>query len=170
MLVGMLAGLAYGLSWGGAAGLLAAVSQVLDGVDGQFARLTKSQSAAGAFLDSVLDRYSDGALVIGLSVYNIQSGLLTSRAIIVLAFLALAGSGLISYTSARAQALGINLGKPTFASKGSRTSAIALSGLLSPFSPIVPLAALCYLSIHTNLVALGRIYKAYRRPQEDLNR
>jgi CDP-diacylglycerol--glycerol-3-phosphate 3-phosphatidyltransferase len=170
MLTGMLAGLVYGLGWGVVAGLLAVVSQVLDGVDGQFARLTQSQSDAGAFLDSVLDRYSDGALVIGLSIYNLQSGVLTAPTTIVLAFLALAGSGLISYTSARAEALGIDLGKPTLASKGSRTSVIAVSGLLSPLSSAIPLAAISYLAIHTNSVAFLRIRKAYRQSREDQNR
>jgi phosphatidylglycerophosphate synthase len=170
MAVGMLGGLVFGLGWGLAAGILAGVSQVLDGVDGQFARLTRSESDAGAFLDSVLDRYSDGALVIGLSVYNLQSGLPTSWAIVLPAFLALTGSGLISYTSARAEALGIDLGKPTLASKGSRTSVIAVSGLLSPLSSVIPLAALWYLAIHTNSVVLFRICRAYRRSQKDRNR
>ncbi len=60
MAFGMAAGLSFAAGWGVLAGLLAAISQVLDGVDGQYARLTGTQSSAGAFLDSVLDRYSDG--------------------------------------------------------------------------------------------------------------
>ena len=59
-------------SLGSLAGLVGGASQVLDGVDGQFARLTGRQSAGGAFWDSVLDRYSEGAVVIGLTLYLVR--------------------------------------------------------------------------------------------------
>ena len=66
MALGMVAGAVFAAGWGMLAGLLAGASQILDGVDGQYARLTGTESSAGAFLDSVLDRYSDGFLVLGL--------------------------------------------------------------------------------------------------------
>lgn len=160
MVIGMLAGIVFAAGWGLAAGLTAAVSQVLDGVDGQFARLTGQQSPQGAFLDSVLDRYSDGALVIGLIVYcsrlSISLPLLGA-----LGALALIGSGLISYSSARAESLGLKLGSPTLASKGTRTTVTALSGILSPLFPYLPFAALCYLVLHTNVVVAARIRTVY---------
>ncbi len=59
--LGILAGFLFALGMGFTAGLTAALSQILDGMDGQFARLTGSSSRAGAFLDSVIDRYADGA-------------------------------------------------------------------------------------------------------------
>ena len=55
--LGVLAGVLFGLGWGLAAGVTAVISQVLDGVDGQFARLTGRQSPTGALLDSALDRW-----------------------------------------------------------------------------------------------------------------
>ncbi len=165
MIAGLAAGFLYSLGWGFAAGVTAAASQVLDGVDGQFARLTQCQSNEGAFLDSVLDRYSDGALVIGLGMFNVHCGILSTSAIVILAFWAIVGSGLISYTSARAEALGVHLGSPTLAGKGTRTTAIALSGILSPLSSVIPLAALTYLAIHTNLVVIFRLYGTYRDAQ-----
>jgi phosphatidylglycerophosphate synthase len=158
--VGMAAGAVFAMGWGLLAGLLAAVSQILDGVDGQFARLTGQQSRAGAFLDSVLDRYSDGALVIGLTVFSL--GLDVPAWLVgTLGSLALIGSGNISYSSARAESLGIHLGRPTLASKGTRTTVTALSGLASPVVPVMPFIALCYLVLHTSIVVLYRIGRAF---------
>jgi phosphatidylglycerophosphate synthase len=157
--LGMLAGVAFAVGWGVLAGLVAGISQVLDGVDGQYARLTGTQSPAGAFLDSVLDRYSDGFLVIGLIVYHLNTGF-SAWLLFLLGALALVGSGLISYTSARGESLGIDLGEPTLASKGTRTTAIALSGLLSGLLPYMPTIALCYLVVHCNWVVFRRIRMA----------
>jgi len=68
----------------------------------------------------------------------------------------------VSYTSARAESLGIGLGNPTLASKGTRTTLIAISGILSGFFPYAPIIALCYLVLHTNLTVLHRIRLAYQ--------
>jgi phosphatidylglycerophosphate synthase len=161
MVLGVLAGVAFAVGWGVAAGLLAGVSQILDGVDGQYARLTGTQSPAGAFLDSVLDRFSDGFLMLGLIVFNVKSGL-PVWLLFLLGALALIGSGLVSYTSARSDNLGIDLGKPTLASKGTRTTVIAISGVLSGFFTYMPMVALCYLAFHTNAVVMYRIRLANR--------
>lgn len=161
MTLGMLAGAAFAVGWGVLAGLLAGASQVLDGVDGQYARLTGTQSRAGAFLDSVLDRYSDGFLVFGLIVFNINSGL-PGWLLFLLGAFAITGSGLVSYTSARSESLGIDLGKATLASKGTRTTVIALAGTLSGFFAFMPMAALCYLVLHPNAVVFSRIWLANR--------
>ncbi|MFC1836021.1 CDP-alcohol phosphatidyltransferase family protein [Thermodesulfobacteriota bacterium] len=145
------------------AGLIAAVGQVLDGVDGQFARLTDRESSAGAFLDSVLDRYFDGVLVIGLIIYLIRSGIgLPEWQLTSIGALALIGSGLISYSTARAGGLGIDLGPPTLASKGTRTTVIVICAVLSPISAWIPFAGLCYVALHTNLVVICRLVRAYR--------
>lgn len=66
----MLGGVVFALGVAWLAGLIAAMAQILDGVDGQFARLRGEQSKSGAFLDSVLDRYADGAMVIGMILSN----------------------------------------------------------------------------------------------------
>ncbi len=161
MATGILAGVLFSFNVGFLGGLMAAVSQVFDGVDGQFARLTDRVANSGAFLDSVLDRYSDGALVMGLIIFNLKNNSEWGTGVLIaLGTLALIGSSLISYTSARAQNLGINFGKPTLASKGTRTTIVAISGLLSPISSLIPLSALAYLVCHTNVVVLFRVYKA----------
>jgi phosphatidylglycerophosphate synthase len=160
--LGMLAGLLFALGWGFLAGLTAASSQILDGVDGQLARLTGRVSRAGAFMDSVVDRYTDGALVIGLVVYLARVPAFDKLwALLALGTFALIGSNLISYSSARAESLGIVLGKPTLASKGTRVSVIALSGLLTPLWQATPVIALSYLALHSNMVVLERLLRAF---------
>ena len=162
--IGVLAGVMFGLGWGLAAGITAVVSQVLDGVDGQLARLTHRQSPSGALLDSALDRYSDGALMIGMTVYLIRlPAPLPPWQVLFIAALAILGSNLVSYSAARAEGLGLSLpSKHTLASKGTRTMAMALCGLLTPLWPALPLAALCYLAVHTNLVVANRLIHAAR--------
>src|SRR5208283_585941 len=161
--VGVFAGVVFAAGLGWIAAFLAAFAQVMDGVDGQFARLTRMQSKGGAFLDSVLDRYFDSALTIGMVVYliRIPAGL-PLPLLLVMAFFALSGGSLISYTTARAESLGIPLGKPTLASKGTRTSIIVLCGWASFFWPPAPLLALTYLAVHPNIVVFRRIFIAYR--------
>ncbi|MGA2401752.1 MAG: CDP-alcohol phosphatidyltransferase family protein [Syntrophobacteraceae bacterium] len=160
--VGIFAGVVFAAGWGWVAAFLAAFAQVMDGVDGQFSRLTGMQSKGGAFLDSVLDRYFDSALTIGLVVYVIRLPVgFPLWLLLVIAFLALAGGSLISYTTARAEGLGIPMGKPTLASKGTRTSIIVLCGWASVLWPSAPLLALIYLAAHPNIVVIRRIFFAH---------
>lgn len=160
--IGVFAGVVFAIGWGWIAGLIAALAQVLDGVDGQFSRFTGTQSKGGAFLDSVLDRYFDAALTIGMAVYLIRLPVgLPLPLLLVIAFFAVSGSSLISYTTARAESLGIPLGKPTLASKGTRMSLIVLCGWASLLWPPAPLLALTYLAVHPNIVVIRRIFCAH---------
>ena len=160
-LLGIYAGYVYALGCAFSAGLIALASQTLDGVDGQVARLKGLQSNGGAFLDSVLDRYTDGALVIGLIVYNLNMNPQIGFGLLLLiGALAIIGSGLISYTSSRAENLNLEMGKPTLASKGTRTMIAIVCALLSPISTLIPFAGLLYIAVHTNAVVVWRIAKA----------
>ncbi|MDZ7579749.1 MAG: CDP-alcohol phosphatidyltransferase family protein [Deltaproteobacteria bacterium] len=159
-LLGSLAGLVFALGAGWLAGIIAAAAQVLDGVDGQYARLTDRVSKGGAFWDSVLDRYADGALVIGLVVYLIRLPLpLPPGILIFLGSLALIGSNLVSYSSARAETLGLEFGPPTLASKGTRASIMILSAFFSFIWSGLPIVALVYLVIHPNATVMMRLMK-----------
>lgn len=64
--------LAMGAAIGGA--LLVHAASVLDGVDGEIARLRIRASAAGALLDGVLDRVGDAAIVCGLALWALDRG------------------------------------------------------------------------------------------------
>ena len=161
--IGVIGGILFGLGWAWLAGMVAAVSQVLDGVDGQFARLTKRQSTAGAFLDSVLDRYPDGAMVIGMVIYLIRLPLpIPFWPLLIFGYLAISGSNLISYSSAKADSLGIDIGKPTLASKGTRSSVMILCALGSLIWPSMPALALGYLVIHPNTAVMYRLFLAFK--------
>jgi len=161
--LGVTAGVVFALDTAWLAGCIAAVSQVLDGVDGQFARLTDRQSRGGAFWDSVLDRYADGAMMIGLVIYLVRTpSPVPLWGLLLLGFLALSGSNLISYSTARAETLDLDLGPPTLASKGTRMTIMIFSAWGSLLWPALPLAALLYLAIHPNLVVLGRLIRTGR--------
>jgi len=93
--------LALGL-WPVAVGVIVFAS-LMDGIDGLLARLTQQNSRFGAFLDSVLDRWSDSAFFIGLLIWHSRMGMQMEQ---VLSIVALASSLLVSYTRARAEGIG----------------------------------------------------------------
>lgn len=104
--------IALGAAWSLAlgAGILGAVlvhmSSVLDGVDGEIARLQVRASPGGALLDGVLDRLADAALIAGLAVWTVHtSDAPVSTAILVVA--ATTGAMLSMATKDRIAALGI---------------------------------------------------------------
>ncbi|MGB9777317.1 MAG: NTP transferase domain-containing protein [Anaerolineae bacterium] len=81
------------------AGLLAQVASILDGCDGEVARLRHMSSPFGAWLDAVLDRWGDAFLIAGMTCGAWR--VLAQPWIWLLGFLALMGSFLISYSEAR---------------------------------------------------------------------
>src|SRR4051812_20035299 len=93
-----------------AAALLVALASVLDGSDGEVARLTYRSSPYGGFVDAVLDRAADGILFTGAAIYlatDSHVGALLGGAQVPLALLvsgaALIGHLLVSYTTAKAE-------------------------------------------------------------------
>jgi phosphatidylglycerophosphate synthase len=169
--VGIIAGVAFGLGLAWAGGLLAAVAQVLDGMDGQVARLTDRVSSEGAFLDSVLDRYMDFALLFGILLHCLRFSVdmevggfvLSSAWLILIAGLAAAGSSQVSYATARAASLQLDYRRPEYAGKGSRTSVIIICGLLTPLWIHFPLVALIYLAVHPNLAIVVSLFRLKRQ-------
>jgi CDP-diacylglycerol--glycerol-3-phosphate 3-phosphatidyltransferase len=86
-------------------GVLVLLSAPLDALDGAVARLSGVKSKFGAFLDSTSDRYAEGFILIGLSIYGLS---IRNDWIVVLAFAAFWGSLLVSYARARAEGLGVD--------------------------------------------------------------
>ena len=160
--IGICGGIAFGIGLAWLGGLLAAVAQILDGVDGQVARLTGKESAEGAFLDSVLDRYMDFSLLFGLLLHCLRFSValevggiaLNTPRLIVIAAFAAAGTSQVSYTTARAVSLRLHYRRPELAGKGSRTTVIVLCGILTPLWIHFPLVALLYLALHPNMAVL----------------
>ena len=78
-------------------GLLAQFASIIDGCDGEVARLKYLSSDYGGWFDAVLDRYADAFLLFGLTWYVYSQN--TSPLVLAIGFLAIIGSFMLSYTS-----------------------------------------------------------------------
>ncbi len=85
------------------AGIVWLAGSALDLIDGALARHQDKVTAGGAFLDSTFDRITEGALFAALAYHFAQGGDALAAALTVVALL---GALLVSYTRARAEALG----------------------------------------------------------------
>jgi CDP-diacylglycerol--glycerol-3-phosphate 3-phosphatidyltransferase len=92
------------LSYVGWAGGLILFAGLFDMLDGQVARLGNMSSTFGALYDSVLDRYSEMVMFLGICYYLVGHHYFFSS---LFAFIALIGSMMVSYVRARAEGLGI---------------------------------------------------------------
>ena len=92
------------LSYVGWAGALILFAGLFDMLDGQVARLGNMSSKFGALFDSVLDRYSELIMFLGICYYLISKHYFISS---LSAFIAMIGSMMVSYTRARSEGLGI---------------------------------------------------------------
>jgi CDP-diacylglycerol--glycerol-3-phosphate 3-phosphatidyltransferase len=88
----------------GWAGGLILFAGLFDMLDGQVARLGNMKSTFGALYDSVLDRYSEQIMFLGICYYLVSHHYFLSS---IFAFIALMGSMMVSYVRARAEGLGI---------------------------------------------------------------
>lgn len=88
-----------------AAGIVLIFAGAFDILDGAVARLTSRTTKFGAFFDSVMDRYSDLAIFIGIMIFYARDTAYHSTLYVALTGIALIGSLMISYTRARAESL-----------------------------------------------------------------
>jgi CDP-diacylglycerol--glycerol-3-phosphate 3-phosphatidyltransferase len=86
------------------AGLAFIVGSVMDTLDGRYSRMSGKGTLFGAFLDSTLDRIEEGVVLAAVAWYFADRGDAVAAAACVVAVL---GSLMVSYTRARAEALGI---------------------------------------------------------------
>jgi CDP-diacylglycerol--glycerol-3-phosphate 3-phosphatidyltransferase len=94
------------LSYVGWAGGLILFAGLFDMLDGQVARLGNMKSTFGALYDSVLDRYSELVMFLGICYYLVAHHYFLSS---IFAFVALIGSMMVSYVRARAEGLGVEI-------------------------------------------------------------
>ena len=78
-------------------GVLAQFASVIDGCDGEVARLKFQESSYGGWLDAVLDRYADAFLLLGLTWHAFAAS--PDSLILLIGFLAIIGSFMVSYTA-----------------------------------------------------------------------
>jgi len=139
------------------AGVVLIVAGTCDILDGALARSTHTSYPYGAFLDSTLDRYSEGAIYIGLAAYFMSAGGPYQRWLVLATFAALAGSFLVSYVRARAQSLGFTCESGIFA-RPERVVVTVIGLILGTW---VLYAVVFLLAVLTNLTALQRIREVW---------
>jgi CDP-diacylglycerol--glycerol-3-phosphate 3-phosphatidyltransferase len=108
------------------AGGLILFAGLFDMLDGQVARLGNMKSVFGALYDSVLDRYSELIMFLGICYYLVANHYFLSS---IFAFIALIGSMMVSYVRARAEGLGIE-SKGGLMQRPERVVTIGLCALL----------------------------------------
>lgn len=138
------------------AGVAAQASSVVDGVDGELARLKGMATPFGGFFDAVLDRYADAAVLGGLTYWSVtfEEGA-SAELTLVLGMVAIVGSLVISYTRARAEA---SLGGPfqgLVSSLGARDARLLLVMIGAVLGQGFILLAI--LAVLTNLVVAWRV-------------
>ncbi len=99
----VVAGVIVGLGQPRIGGVVMLVASATDAFDGALARISGTQSRFGAFLDSTLDRFSEGAVLIGMLAWMLNRGDVFG---VLATALTLLGSVMVSYTRARAEGVG----------------------------------------------------------------
>ena len=141
------------------AGLFVLLGGLFDIFDGRVARLSGLGSKFGAFYDSTLDRISETVVFLGLlSLYNDYRLELGDVGMIYLIMLALAGSQMVSYTRAKAEAMGIDC-RVGLMPRAERIVLIGSSALFfgESWNGLVLKGVILILAILTNLTAFQRI-------------
>lgn len=138
------------------AGVLLLVGSAFDMFDGALARATGRASKKGAFMDSNLDRVSEIAVLLGILIWAVRHDASTE---IILTFIAVSGSLMVSYVRARAEGLGYKCDVGFF----SRTERV----LLAAFALLIGhlLIPLYILAILTPITALHRFWDVWRREE-----
>ena len=139
-----------------AAGLVVVGASVFDMVDGRVARATNRVTRFGGFFDSVLDRYSDLALFMGLLVYYAS---INRFFYIVLTAIVMTGSVMISYTRARAENV-IPKCKVGFLERPERVVLIIIGALFGRMAQV-----LWVIAILSNLTVVHRMMYTWQECQ-----
>jgi CDP-diacylglycerol--glycerol-3-phosphate 3-phosphatidyltransferase len=123
------------------------VGSVLDILDGALARVGGKATPFGAFIDSTTDRVGEGAMLAAIALVFSQQG---KDWAVVVAVAAVVGSFLVSYTRARAEALGLS-GTVGLGSRAERVVVITAGLVFAPWGglpwAIVLLAATAWLTV-----------------------
>jgi CDP-diacylglycerol--glycerol-3-phosphate 3-phosphatidyltransferase len=134
-------------------GFLVPLVSLFDALDGSLARLTARRSRFGAFLDSTMDRFSEAILYLGLLFFYTRSG--ASREILLI-YVTIVGSLMVSYARARAEGLGLDC-KVGLLTRLERIVLLTVALILDQ----VP-TALWVLAILTNFTAFQRMYHVWK--------
>ncbi|MBW1897232.1 MAG: CDP-alcohol phosphatidyltransferase family protein [Deltaproteobacteria bacterium] len=135
-------------------GWLFLFSGPFDALDGSLARTAGLESRFGAFLDSFIDRYSEAVVLFGILCWATFND---RRIIVLVTFLTMVGSLMVSYARARAEGLGISCKVGLF-TRLERFIVLTLALLTKQL-----LVGLIILALLTNFTALQRMFHIYRQ-------
>jgi CDP-diacylglycerol--glycerol-3-phosphate 3-phosphatidyltransferase len=142
-------------------GFLVVAGGLFDVIDGAVARETNQISRFGGFFDATIDRYSEAVIFGGLLIHFTRTDAGTTP--ILLTYITIVGSLMISYTRARAETIGLR-GDVGFAQRMERLAILALALAFSQ-----PVWGLWILAIITQITVLQRIWHVWKnagRPSE----
>jgi CDP-diacylglycerol--glycerol-3-phosphate 3-phosphatidyltransferase len=139
------------------AGIVFLVGSIIDILDGALARLRDQATSFGAFIDSTTDRVSEGFVLGAAALVLARQGTTWAVAAI---FVALVASFLVSYTRAKAEALGLD-GKAGLMGRAERVVLLAAVILFSPLGALPWGIAL--LAALTTFTVGQRVYSVYRQ-------
>ena len=135
------------------AGVLIIVAGIFDMVDGRVARETKQVTPFGGFFDSVVDRYSDLVLLMGLLVYYAS---IDRFFYIVLTAVVMTGSVMVSYTRARAEIV-IPKCKAGFMERPERIVLLIIGALFNRMAQV-----LWVIAVLANITVIHRMIHTWR--------
>jgi CDP-diacylglycerol--glycerol-3-phosphate 3-phosphatidyltransferase len=136
-------------------GVLVLVSGLFDLFDGALARFTKKTTKFGAILDSTVDRISEAAILCGLLIWYVPREDASLK--IVLIFVVLIGSFLVSYIRARAEGLGWQCQVGLF-TRAERVIVLAIGLLINQI-----LIALCVLAVFVFITVVQRLVYLWKQ-------
>jgi CDP-diacylglycerol--glycerol-3-phosphate 3-phosphatidyltransferase len=140
-----------------AGGIAFIVGSVCDTLDGRYSRMSGKGTPFGAFLDSTLDRIEEGVVLTAIAVTFVDDKDKLAIAAVVVAVLA---SLLVSYTRARAEALGVEC-KVGIANRAVRVVILSIGLLLADLGVLAP--AVYVLAVLGTFTVLQRIFHVRRQ-------
>ena len=177
---GLLAGACLALGHFGFGAIVATISGLLDSLDGMVARISGVASEVGEVLDAVVDRYVEFSFLLGLVIYYRGIPILQ-----VVALLALLGSFMVSYSTAKADALKVDpprgsMRRPEralYLTVGAALSTVTIPFLETQRESVIPvgypmIVALALVAVVANISAIERFWsiaKAVRLREKDLS-
>lgn len=132
-------GIAFGTRAFALGALLTLLGSLTDCVDGDLARISGRASKSGSYLDHVFDRWTDAALVVGLTYSDLSR-------LAPIGIAALVGTFMTSYTRTKAQALGTDC-TVGIAGRDTRMLILVVAGLFG--RPLLGLAVIAVLGLAT---------------------
>ena len=145
-------------------GALFVVGSIADILDGALARAASKGTVFGAFLDSTFDRVGEAAILAAIGLSFMHDG---NEVALMAAFAAVIGSFLVSYTRAKAEAIGLR-GDVGFGSRVERVVLISVGLGLAPWGllqwPIYALAAIAWLTVGQRILFVRRQLRELAEP------